>query len=116
MRPMKVNATYIRWSQHAQPSGYSNVFDALGRRMGVNWLAPARLPAAVIRRAVAHAQAHEYRTESLGFEVAVARKLLRPGGGICHVLYAERTLEYLPWLAPSRLRRGGPVIATFHLP
>jgi len=56
-----------------------------------------------------------YRTESLGYEVAVARKLLRPGGGICHFLYGEWMLEYLPRLAPPRLRLGGPVVATFHL-
>lgn len=112
---MRVNATYMRWDHHAQPSGYPRVFDALGERVALRWLAPARLPRAVSRRWAPRARAPMYRAESLGYEIAVARRLLRPGGGICHFLYGEWMLEYLPRLAPERLRLGGPVVATFHL-
>jgi len=85
-------------------------------RIAVDWLRPTWVPRFVTNRLVGAAPSPKYRPESFSLELAAARRFWGRRNEICHLLYGERMLEYLPRLAPPRYRRGRAAVASFHHP
>ena len=102
-------------AHHAGRSGYRQLAEhlpAASARVEVLHPGPLPrwLPRGVATRLVARARPRWYRDETLGMEIALARR--RPAD-VVHMLDGDETL----WYWASAARRGGPkLVCTFHQP
>jgi glycosyltransferase involved in cell wall biosynthesis len=117
--PTSVALAYEPWKHHSEHSGYHQLARYLAQRMpvvelesGLGRVAPKQL----IVRAFRHSGLRGYNETSLGLETAVARRLLRKSGEVCHVLYGEEAFQLLALVSRLARARRNRIVASFHQP
>jgi glycosyltransferase involved in cell wall biosynthesis len=106
----------LRYQHHARHSGYDRVAEHLGHWIKTPIRAryfPGRLGTAVNRLLAAAVGQPKYSVGVLLAEVAAAVHMLRRDNALYHVMYGERDLLLLRFLAR---RSGNRLVATFHGP
>lgn len=106
----------LRYPHHARHSGYDRFAEHLGHRIRApiraRWF-PGRAGTAVNRALAAALGRPRYSVSVLLAEVVAAAHMLRRKNSVYHVMYGDRDLLLLRFLAG---RRGNRLIATFHGP
>ena len=120
MRSDRIPATAflvgLRYPHHARHSGYDRFAEHLGHwvraPIRARWF-PGRTGTAVNRALSAAVGQPKYSVSVLLAEVAAAAHMLRRENSLYHVMYGDRDLLLLRFLAG---RSGNRLIATFHGP
>lgn len=106
----------LRYPHHARHSGYDRFAEHLGQRIRApirtRWL-PGRAGTAVNRAVAAAVGRPRYSVGVLLAELAAAAHMLRRENSLYHVMYGDRDLLLLRFVAG---RNGNRLIATFHGP
>jgi glycosyltransferase involved in cell wall biosynthesis len=116
---MRVLLAYYPIPHHAGSSGYHQLARHLqeqGSAETVEVERTPRLPPQLRRRLIHRAGPEWYDEWELALELAAARRLLRSGGTVCHLLYGEDAFGHLGRIRPLARLRKSRLVASFHQP
>jgi glycosyltransferase involved in cell wall biosynthesis len=108
-----------RFSHHSAYSGYPQLVKRQPSEFEVegvlSWL-PRAVPDVAVERLIKRTGQAAYTRESMGYEAAAMRRMVRAPRSIYHVLYGEDDYHYLAHAAPFLRRAGGRLVVSFHQP